>query len=102
MSGGMNVTHVASAARVRDALIIAKAVLYRDTVSVDTGSRHFFGSMSVSKTHFDCICTICIASTYAGRADTDTLSSCIRPTKITPFHPIKAKTHLSHAAHLKL
>ena len=29
-----------------------KAVLYRDTVTVDTGSGHFFGSVSVSKRHF--------------------------------------------------
>ena len=30
----------------------AKAVLYRDAVSVDTGSRRFFCSVSVSKTPF--------------------------------------------------
>ena len=30
---------------------IRKAVLYRDTVSVDTGSKHFLVSVSVSKIH---------------------------------------------------
>ena len=35
-----------------DGLQTRKAVLYLDTVSVETGSRRYFGSVSVSKTPF--------------------------------------------------
>ena len=52
-----------------------KAVLYRDTVSVDTGSRHFFGSVSVSKRHSN---FICIANTSEDRETEPTQTLLVR------------------------
>ena len=42
---------------------MGKAGKYRDTVSVEPGSKQFFGSVSVSESHF--LCILCTKDTFS-------------------------------------
>ena len=49
---GLNLNKVTKTKQLKNCKVLRKVVLYRDTVSVEPGSRPFFGPVSVSKDTF--------------------------------------------------